>query len=219
MLVNTLIKSNKANLTAKSSTLAYDFIEHIADVIVQTETVEADRNSATSYTNRDLFMAENAVWLKKHSDYSMSVWAHNEHIKNAESDNNKERAMGYYINNKLQGGYLTVGFSFAKGSVTAVDTEKNGLGNYSFLDNTVSGFSNELLSKAKATNFFYKPSIVYRNANLPEYFTKTPFYQIGAIFYSAEAQAKITFSPLSEANFNYMIHINQTHNSDIYRLK
>lgn len=220
LVVNSLIKNNKTNLIAQSSPIAYDFIEHIADIIVQTETLVADNNAATSYTNRDLFMGENAVWLKKHSDFPMSVWAHNAHVKNADSDNVNDRAMGYYINNKLQGGYMTVGFSFAKGSVTAVDTEKNGLGYYNFLDNTVVGYSNELLSQAKTTNFFYKPSVVYRNADLREYFTKTPFYQIGAVFYSsAAAQAKVSFSPLSEANFNYMIHINKTQNSENYRLK
>ena len=217
LTVNDLIKNNKNNLIATSSLLEYDFIEHISDIIVQTEAIVSDKNEATLYANRDLFMGENAVWLKKHSDFPMSVWAHNLHIKNTESSSGAGRAMGYHINNKLQGGYMTVGFSFAEGSVTAVNSETKKLGYYTFVENTIKGYTNELFTKIATPNFFYRTPNVYRNAYLREYFTTKPFYQIGAAFYpDAAAQTNVSFPPLLEENFLYMIHISKTHNSDNY---
>jgi erythromycin esterase len=216
LLVNELIKNNKASLTLKSSSTEYDFIEHIADIIVQTETDLTSNNQE----NRDLFMAENTIWLKKHTAYPMSVWAHNAHIKNTESSNASDRMMGYHINNKLQGGYSTIGFSFAEGSVTAVDSESNKLGYYNFGINSFTGYSNELLSKAKTPNFFYKTAIVYRNAGLRSYFDNTPFYQIGAVFYAKPMTPDVkVYVPLLEVNYNYVIHINKTTNSDNYWLR
>lgn len=217
LTVNNLIKDSKLSLVAKSSALEYDFIEHISNIIVQTETILSDKNESTVYTNRDLFMGENAVWLKKHTDFPMSVWAHNLHIKNAESSNVIDRAMGYHINNKLQGGYMTVGFSFTEGSVTAVNSETQKLGYFTFAENITSGYSNELFSKMNTPNFFYRTPNVYRNTYFKEFFTKKSFYQIGAAFYpSAAAQAKVSFPPLLEENFLYMIHISKTSHSNNY---
>jgi erythromycin esterase-like protein len=146
----------------------------------------------------------------------MSVWAHNLHIKNTNS-NSGDRVMGYYINNKMQGGYVCIGFSYANGGVTAYSFEEKRVGYFNFNPNTINDFSNLLLSKAKTPNYFYKTAPVYKVALLKEYFTNKPFYQIGAVFYpTSEAIAKIYMPSLLENNFNYMIHINSTHNSDNY---
>ncbi len=217
LAVNDIIKNNKSSLVTKSSVLEYDFIEQISNIIVQTEIISSDKNESTVYTNRDLFMGENAVWLKKHTDFPMSVWAHNLHIKNTESSSGAGRAMGYHINNKLQGGYMTVGFSFTEGSVTAVNSETQKLGYFTFAKNTTSGYSNELFSKMETPNFFYRTPNVYINTYFRDFFTTKPFYQIGAAFYpSAAAQAKVSFPPLLEENFLYMIHISKTSHSNNY---
>jgi erythromycin esterase len=212
--VNNLIKNNKANLIAKSSIIDYDFIEHISDIIIQTHIVSS--NTGGIFEDRDIFMAENTAWLKNHTNFPMSVWAHNLHIKNTNS-NSGDRAMGYHINNKIQGGYVCIGFSYANGSVTAYSLEEKRLGYFNFNPTTINDFSNLLLSKAKTPNFFYKTAPVYKVASLKEYFSNKPFYQIGAVFYPTPAAiTKINMSPLLENNFNYMIHISSTHNSDSY---
>jgi erythromycin esterase len=212
--VNNLIKNNKSNLISKSSAIDYDFIEHISDIILQTHIVSS--NTGGLFEKRDIFMAENTVWLKNHTTYPMSVWAHNFHIKNTDS-NSGDRTMGYYVNNKMQGGYVCIGFSYANGSVTAYSLEEKRLGYFNFNPNTINDFSNLLLSKAKTPNFFFKTAPVYRVATLREYFINKRFYEIGAVFYpTPEAIAKIYMPSLLENNFNYMIHINSTHNSDNY---
>lgn len=218
LAVNTLIKNNKANLIAKSSVNEYNIIEHISDIIIQTETYLSDVNNA--YSNRDLYMGQNTAWLKNQNDYPITVWAHNLHIKNAGSSDANQRAMGYHINNILQGGYMTVGFSFNKGSVTAIDSETRKLGYYTFPPNTTKGYSNELLSKLDTPNFYYRTPNVYGNSYLNDYFTKNPFYEIGALFYGSDAaKANTSFPPLLQENFLYMIHINTVHNSDNYLVK
>jgi erythromycin esterase len=64
--------------------------------------------------SRDQYMAENLLWIKSQNpDSKIVVWAHNGHIQ--KTDNR----MGKYLFDSLKNNYLTIGFTFHKGSYTA----------------------------------------------------------------------------------------------------
>lgn len=68
--------------------------------------------------NRDKYMAENLMWIRKQNPASKIVaWAHNMHIK--ETGN----AMGKFLADSLKKDYLTIGFTFNKGRYTAMGNQ------------------------------------------------------------------------------------------------
>ncbi len=77
----------------------------------------------TSPIQRDSYMAKNLLWIKDQNPHSkIIVWAHNGHIQ---KDIGK---MGGFLDEKLKDAYLSIGFTFFKGSYTA--TGENGVTSY-----------------------------------------------------------------------------------------
>jgi len=76
-----------------------------------------------TYFSRDKFMAENLEWINEQNpDSKIAIWAHNGHIKKVGN------SMGKILAQSLKEDYLSVGFTFHKGSYTAVG--KKGLNTY-----------------------------------------------------------------------------------------
>ena len=69
----------------------------------------------TSYRKRDIYMAENLLWITTHSNAGSKfiVWAHNGHIQKTGG------MLGAIVSKKLKKDYLAVGFAFHKGTYTA----------------------------------------------------------------------------------------------------
>jgi erythromycin esterase len=64
--------------------------------------------------SRDRYMAENLLWIRSQNPNSkIVIWAHNGHIKKT------DYSMGKYLTDSLKNDYLTIGFTFHKGSYTA----------------------------------------------------------------------------------------------------
>ncbi|MGB1207267.1 MAG: erythromycin esterase family protein [Chitinophagales bacterium] len=80
-----------------------------------------------SYIARDKYMAENFEWIAEQNPESkLTIWAHNEHIKKT------GHSMGKHLAQSLKDDYLTIGFTFHKGTYTA--TGKNRLNTYQAQD-------------------------------------------------------------------------------------
>ena len=216
--INDLIKTNKSNLIAKSSTEEYKFIEQISNIMVQTYFLSNEKNDPN--TMRDRFMAENTVWLKSLSDFPISVWAHNEHVKNTQLGSGGGRAMGFYINNIIQGGYKNIGFTFSYGTTTNYDGDAKKFVVMDINLSDVRGYANEVFSRVKTPNYFFKFSDVYRKKNLQAYFSNAPFLWTGGGFYQKDPFYKLfgNFPPISEGTFDYTINISKMTHSDCYWL-
>jgi erythromycin esterase-like protein len=140
----------------------------------------------------------------------MSVWAHNLHIAN-EGNN-----MGKNINQTYQEKYRTVGFSFAEGSVSAVNMSKGKLAYNVFDTDVKEKYINQLFSQASSPNYIVKMEGMFADESLRTYFMSKPFFQIGAAFYSPFETNN--FTTLKAYNFTYIIHINTSTHSDSYLL-
>lgn len=205
-----LILDNKNGIIAKSSQKEYDIIEHLIQVILQTDMYYANYTATKSTVMRDKYMAENVVWLSEKYASPLSVWAHNGHIANDGT------MMGAILAQKYQEKYRTVGFSFATGSATAVNLSTGKLTYNVFPESVSVDFANQLFSQANTPNFVVKTAEMFGNDLLKSYFSKRAFYQIGSGFLNT---ATVTdFTTLKAYNFNYLIHINNSTHSDCYNV-
>jgi erythromycin esterase len=67
---------------------------------------------------RDRYMAENLLWIRSQNpDSKIVAWAHNGHIKKT------GYSMGKFLSDSLRDDYLTIGFTFNKGTYTAIGNE------------------------------------------------------------------------------------------------
>jgi erythromycin esterase len=202
-----LILDNKNSIIAKSSQKEYDIIEHLIQIILQTDMYNA---SSKNTITRDKYMADNVMWLSEKYAYPLSVWAHNGHIANDGT------MMGAILAQKYQEKYRTVGFSFATGSATAVNLSTNKLSYNIFPESVSMDFANQLFSQTNTPNFVVKTAEVFSNDLLKSYFSKRTFYQIGSVF--SNTLDATNFTTLKAYNFNYLIHINNSTHSDCYNV-
>lgn len=208
-----LILKNKNLIISKSSLQEYSIIEHLADIILQTDVSETDFASNSYSSLRDEYMADNVVWLSEQSAFPLSIWAHNRHVHVA----NEKNYMGTALSQKYQEKYQTVGFSFANGTVTARNLTDGKLMYNKFPESVSTDYINQLFSQASSPNFVVKMKDVFSNDLLNAYFSKRPFYQIGSGF-SDQFKAS-NFTTLKAYNFTYLVHINTSTHSDCYRIQ
>jgi len=132
--------ANKDYLIGQSSLEEYEWNKQVLTVVRQASDVRRTIQQ-NNFVNdpRDPRMADNAIWYSNYfNGDKIAVWAHNGHIDN----NEPSETMGYYLKQQLGNDYGTVGFSFSKGSFTAigqgglrprtivVDPEENSLNQY-----------------------------------------------------------------------------------------
>ncbi|MGS2764699.1 erythromycin esterase family protein [Sinomicrobium sp. M5D2P9] len=68
--------------------------------------------------SRDKFMAENLMWIRSQNPGSkIVIWAHNAHIQRT------MRGMGNFLSDSLAKDYVSVGFTFARGTYTAMGSQ------------------------------------------------------------------------------------------------
>lgn len=211
--VASLVSTNKDLIVSKSSLKEYQVLEHLANVVVQTEDYLKMYYTNSSYISgnvRDKYMADNVDWLKNQTPNPMSVWAHNLHVAN-EGNN-----MGKSINQTYQEKYRTIGFSFAEGSVTAVNVNQKKLAYNVFDSDVKEKYINQLFSQASSPNYIVKMADMFADESLKTYFMSKPFFQIGAGFYSPFELTN--FTTLKAYNFTYLIHLNTSTHSSNYLL-
>jgi erythromycin esterase len=205
-----LIQDNRSSIIAKSSRKEYDIIEHLIQIILQTDMLDANYAATKSTIIRDEYMADNVVWLSEKYAYPLSIWAHNMHI------HNDGKMMGAILAQKYQEKYKTVGFSFATGSATAINPNTGRLTYNVFSESIGIDFANQLLSQVNTPNYVVKTAEIFSNDLLKAYFSKRTLFQIGALFDGSPKP--INYTTLKAYNFNYLIHINNSTHSDCYRV-
>jgi len=96
----------------KSSNWEYHFIKQCF-----TNTKQANNNKAFSLEFRDKCMAENVSWIKDVTNSKLFIWAHNYHVSKYQVG--KEKPMGYFLNEKYNDNFYSIGFDFKEGEIWA----------------------------------------------------------------------------------------------------
>lgn len=213
--ISSLIKSNKNDIVSKSSQNEYEVLEQISAIFIQTYLYLKEPNSEKSSNLRDEYMGKNAVWLAKRTNYPMSIWAHNYHVSNIVETFTYSRTMGYYITNALQGNYKVIGFSFLKGTVTSKNSLNLKVEYLNVDDALTERFVNVVFGKCSIPNFLFKTKDVFKNPIIRPYIVSRAFFEMGAVYDTQNKPNEKYFLPLSEANYDYLIHINTSTHSDL----
>ncbi|MCP9756520.1 hypothetical protein EGI26_15250 [Lacihabitans sp. CCS-44] len=213
--IASLIKSNKNEITGKSSESEYQSIEHLSDVLIQTFIYANEPDHAKAGIIRDEYMGKNAVWLSKQTNFPMSIWAHNFHVSNIVETFTYSRTMGYYITNALQGNYKVIGFSFLKGTVTSKNSLNMQVEYLNVDDALTERFTNVVFGKCSTPNFLFKTKDVFKNPIIRPYIVSRAFFEMGAVYDTQNKPSEKYFLPLFEVNYDYLIHINTSTHSDL----
>jgi len=196
-LILDTVKLNSANFSTEDKKWANQNIRIIEQFL--------DKSSK----NRDKYMAENILWIKdNHPNSKLILWAHNGHIKKTES------SMGKYLSEKLNQDYKTIGFTFFKGSYTAIGRESRKLDTYiaqEGYEGTLEYFLNSL-----GIPFFILDLKTIKNENnkLAEWLLKEmPYRRIGAV-----SMGNNDFKIANVSNdFDYLIFIKESTNSKLLK--
>lgn len=182
--VLTKLDEIESELISKSSHFEYRYIRRLVRNMQQVnDVIFASTHNNTGVNYRDKYMAENAVWLSALFGEStkIAVWAHNLHV------GSKYSSMGYHLRRELDDLYQIVGFSFSKGSFTAVTQTApgsySGLNRQTINSNPPQGSLNHLFYKAEYNNFILKVADILTDSELGNWISASrPFLMIGAMF-------------------------------------
>lgn len=126
-LENLLIE-NKEQLITNSSSKEYEINKQLLNTVKQAIITKFHYAYGDYSINwRDMFMAENALWIADFfgQDARITLWAHNNHVAKY-SAYWGGGSMGYHLKEKLNNLYQVLGFSFSQGSFNAVGQDQSG---------------------------------------------------------------------------------------------
>ena len=189
--------------------------ERLVRNMEQVELVLYEGARHSRYYLRDLFMAENTSWffdLLGH-DAKMVLWAHNAHLANNSVYGGPwGGSQGNYLRSTYGDQYQIIGFSFAKGSFTAVQTTPRQLRTNAITTEPIDGSLNWYFSKSSINQFAIKT--VSENQALNSWMnSRQRFLNIGAIFNGNPEDYYFEY-PV-QIHYDYLIHLDRTTNSDL----
>jgi erythromycin esterase len=130
MAVQEFLKSHQEEYEAASTPQEYAKAHRSARLVIQYEDGESGRTPGA----RDVYMAENAIWLHDQAEpgSKLVLWAHNGHVAYNPSFGNGE-SMGWHLRRHYGSEMVIVGFDFYQGGFRAVTRLSDG--SYSTLAN------------------------------------------------------------------------------------
>lgn len=160
---------------------------------------------------RDKYMAENCQWIYNYtSQKKMMLWAHNDHIRKAQSSDGYHR-MGMFITDNFKDKYYAMGFDFYGGEMRSFDMKlkKNVAVD---LPSAKEGSSGEIFSHCNTPDFILDFKSALTNPILNSFLN----YKIQSSFFGAEfvpgQPVHYSTQKLAEA-FDAIIFIRQTNAS------
>lgn len=166
-------------LIEQSSKKEFELNKKLIGVIIQaSEVIRMLHIGNFENDPRDPRMAENSLWLLDFfEEKKMSIWAHNGHLDN----NLSSKSMGYYLAQELGSDYGSIGFSFSKGSFTAVGS--GGLKTRSIEIEPKTNSLNYHLSEANESQFSINIEQLTRNREWEDKFKEQLEYlHVGAVY-------------------------------------
>lgn len=185
-MVLTEIIALRNELIDASSEFEYTFIKQLTVNIKQVNDVYYAMTHSDPTNYRDLYMAENSLWVSElfGEDTKVAVWAHNAHVANWESFG----SIGFHLKQEIQDAYQIIGFSFALGSFTAVRMPLLGLITtlltpIRIWSEPIKGSVNYIFHHAQYDNFIVRSSDIQPPSDFATYISQSQgFITIGAGF-------------------------------------
>lgn len=213
-------EANKNQLIQASSVRDYKINKHLLTNLLQAFIVNnqyyGEDDSKTNW--RDLFMAENSIWLADlfGQDSKITLWAHNMHIARNRSFGNSG-SQGYHLSQELGDLYKVVGFCFSKGYFSGIGRDENG--NSTGLEHRV-----PFEPKRDSINFLFhhaaQPNFAFQLDNIPagskwdEWLaTPRPFLMIGST-YNRNPDDYYRTVPVRE-DYDWILYFDTTSPSDM----
>ncbi len=146
------VSEQKTNLISKGLSIGdYETCKRLARTIVQVYTVTGGYIGIgmKGFLYRELYMAENAIWIQKSLGLNEKIclWAHNGHI------GVQDLGMGGYIADSLAEDYKKIGFGFTRGQFYSLNKQQQ-----------LTVFSYEV--QPPATTFTF----IFRNSKAPNFY-------------------------------------------------
>lgn len=212
--VTVFLKQNESELISKKGLLQYKIMTHLIEQGKQF--IDVATQLSSDY--RDLYMADNTLWLTTLMGNNTKVlcWAHNMHIAN-EKGIYSAGSQGFYLNQHMGNNYMAIAFSFNQGHLLAMFEENN-----NFLGPKEHNISN--LPKRNSINYIFHATKhkdfllinkkIPANSNLYQWMNKyNPFLNIGLVYKDTKAYSSI---PLIQF-FDAIIHFHETNASVPYK--
>jgi len=182
------IIANKNLLISNSSSSEYEITRQLLNTFVQAFVVKYQGENDISTNWRDLFMAENALWIADFfgQDTKITLWAHNGHIARYPSSG-RNATMGSHLNEELNDLYQPVAFTFSQGSFTALGMDQNGnytsVGPHQITDEPSSTSINFLFHHASHLNFAFDLNAIPTGSQWDSWLaTPRSILSIGAVY-------------------------------------
>jgi erythromycin esterase len=199
-----LLQRRAAELAGRSGSAAYNTALRTARVVVQNEDLRSE--PAQSAFKRDLYMAENVVWMSEAAGPGsrLVLWAHNAHVARL------PKLMGSYLGQEFGDAYVVAGFSFFRGGFNAVEATLR-LGPLQALDALQGSYEYEFNRLGHAR--FYVDMRPARAPGGPQaarwLLGPRPFRMIGATYRLATPNDVYSQRSLAR-EFDIMIHLTDT---------
>jgi erythromycin esterase len=210
------MESVEEEMILASSDLKYQIIYRLVKNLQQVHQHLYARQKRNDRSLRDKYMAENAIWALQlfGEKTKIAIWSHNGHISELKSG---YASMGYHLDKKIGDDYISIAFSFNKGTFRAVglNTAKNkptSIGFHSIESPPTKNSINNLFSFGQDDSFIFNIDSLEPSSDISNWLSKIHgFLQIGAIY---NGNSKVYFRPiiLSES-YDFVIHIDSTSHS------
>lgn len=216
--VYTYFETNKSKLIANSGKFEYDIISRL---IVQSKQF-LDVVTKKSFNYRDLYMAENTLWLTTLLGNRTQVmsWAHNAHV--AKNPAYSTGSQGYHLSQELGTNYKVIGFSFNQGSFQAVNYDTTtkqytGLVQHNIEQLPLRESFNYIFHAASPKDFILIHSKVPASNPLYAWLNSSrKFMMVGAVYSSVLANNYYSNCTLKLA-YDAVIHIQKTNSAVAYK--
>jgi len=191
---------------AASSATEFATADRSARVVLQFEDMESGRTPGA----RDVFMAENAIWLHEEggSGSRIVLWAHNGHV--ADNPNySGGQSMGWHLRKHYSDDLVIVGFDFYQGGFRAVTQTSSG---------TYSGLADHTVGPPPAGSYEY----FFHSAGMERMVLDTRNVDFGAVSTSWLAGPRLmrsigaVFAPTNSGAYLYQVSIPARYDLVIY---
>jgi erythromycin esterase len=172
-----------------SSKFEFELARQLARSLSQVHEYKYSYYKLNDYSKRDLYMAENTLWILDllGGASRIALWAHNGHVAN-DPVYSGGGSLGSHLRANLGDQYKIIGFSFSKGTFTAVGQNPTtlqfeSLKTHAITDEPKPGSVNELFHSAKEKNFLLRLDSLEAASPLKTWLSSSrPFLSIGAVF-------------------------------------
>lgn len=209
------ISHNELEFVTASDNEKYIISKQLVRTLIQTNEILYIYyvNGSSISNSRDIYMAENALWLQNliNKDTKIALWAHNGHIAN--DPTYRGDSMGKVIRDTLGAKYQNIAFSFSSGFFTARTNNDSSreLTIFEMDAPPQANSTNRLFYSADQENFIFILKDLKQNSKLQNWFMKDRYFlTIGSNW------PCLHYRPINYDYYNIIIHYDTTNESILF---